>query len=303
LRRRLFSSRNHPRVFYLILVSIVWAFSFGLIKNQLAGLDSTAVAVVRIAFSLLIFAPLLKLRALNLRQITQLFLTGAVQFGLMYVLYLKSYHYLQAFEVALFTITTPLYIALGDAIIERRWEMKHWLAALVSVGAALVIVWRKAPTDNFWHGLAILQISNLCFAAGQLAYRRIRKPMTGAKDHQIFGWLYLGALVATGVSSFFTTNWTAFHPTTSQWGVLAYLGILASGLCFFWWNRGALLVNAGTLASMNNAKIPLGVLMSLLFFNEAHTLTLNESGPRLVVGVALLCVAIWLAENKRFFSR
>jgi len=290
-------------VLYLVLVSIVWAFSFGLIKNQLAGLDSTAVAVVRIAFSLLIFAPLLRPRVLNSRQMIQLFLNGAIQFGFMYILYLNSYHYLQAFEVALFTITTPLYIALGDAILEHRWQHKHWIAAALSVVAALVIVWRKAPTDNFWHGLAILQISNLCFAAGQLAYRRIRKPMTTVKDREIFGWLYLGALVATGISSLFITSWTAFHPTTSQWGVLAYLGILASGLCFFWWNRGALLVNAGTLASMNNAKIPLGVLMSLLFFNEAHALTVNDSVPRLVVGVALLCVAIWLAENKRFFSR
>ena len=288
---------------YLVLVSIIWAFSFGLIKNQLAGLDSTAVAVVRIAFSLLIFAPLLRVRALTLRQIIQLFLTGAIQFGLMYVLYLRSYHGLQAFEVALFTITTPLYLALGDAILERRWELKHGLAALLSVIAALVIVWRKAPTDNFWRGLLLLQISNFCFAAGQLAYRCIRKPMTGVKDRDVFGWLYLGAFVATGISSLFVTPWSQFHPSLPQWGVLAYLGILASGLCFFWWNRGALLVNAGTLASMNNAKIPLGVLMSLLFFNEAHTLSAHDSVPRLVVGVALLCIALWLAETKRFFSR
>ena len=290
-------------MFFLVLVSIVWAFSFGLIKNQLAGLDSTAVAVVRIAFSLIIFAPLLRLRALDRRQIFQLFLTGAVQFGLMYVLFLRSYHFLQAFEVALFTITTPLYIALGDALLERRWELKHALAALLSVVAALVIVWHKAPTDNFWHALALLQLSNLCFAAGQLAYRRIRKPMTDVKDRDVFGWLYLGALCATGISSLFTTEWSNFHPSLSQWGVLAYLGILASGLCFFWWNRGALLVNTGTLASMNNAKIPLGVLMSLLFFNEAHTLSAHDSVPRVAVGIALRCVAVWLAENKRFFSR
>lgn len=288
---------------YLVLVSCIWAFSFGLIKNQLAGLDSTAVAVVRIAFSLLIFAPLLRPRAVTGRQIALLVLNGAVQFGLMYVLYLRSYHSLQAFEVALFTITTPLYIALGDALLMRRWELKHGLAASISVVAALVIVWRKAQTDDFWHGFALLQISNLCFAAGQLAYRRIRNSMTGAKDHEVFGWLYLGALVATILASLQTTHWTDFHPSLNQWGVLAYLGVLASGLCFFWWNRGALLVNAGTLAAMNNAKIPLGVLMSLLFFNEAHKLTVHDNLPRLIVGVALLGAAVWLAETKRFFSR
>jgi len=290
-------------VFYLVLVSIIWAFAFGLIKNQLTGLDSTAVAVVRLGFAVLIFAPLLRARSLNTRQIALLFATGAIEFGIMYLLYLRSFFYLQAFEVALFTVTTPLYLAFAEAVVTRRWEPKHWLAAFLAVIAALIVVWKKAPTDNFWHGFVLLQISNLCFATGQFAYVRIRKPMTAVKDREVFGWLYLGAFIATGIGSLISMPWTHFHPTTTQWGVLAYLGVLSSGLCFFWWNRGSLLVNAGTLAVMNNAKVPLGVLASLLFFHEAHHLADPADVTRLVIGGALLCSAVWLAETKRFFSR
>ncbi len=288
---------------YLLLVSIIWPFSFGLIKNQLSGLDPTAVAVVRIAFSLLIFLPLLRLRLVSRKHLVQLFVTGAVEFGVMYLLYLRAFHYLQAFEVALFTITTPLYLALADAIIAREWQPRHWIAATLSVVAASIIVWKKTPTDQFWYGFLLLQISNLCFAAGQLAYRRIRKSMTEVKDGQVFGWLYLGALVATGLASCATTNWTQFRPTFAQWEVLAYLGILSSGLCFFWWNRGSLKVNAGTLAAMNNAKVPLGVIVSLVFFHESQRLATTDDLVRLALGGVCLCVAVWIAESQRFFSR
>jgi drug/metabolite transporter (DMT)-like permease len=278
-------------VLYLLLVSFIWPFSFGLIKNQLTGLDSTAMSVVRIAFCLLIFLPLLRARCISRRQIAQLLMIGAIEFGVMYLLYMRSFVYLKAYEVALFTITTPLYVALCDALLRRRFERRHWLAATLSVGAALVIVWRQASSPGLWHGLLILQLSNLCFAIGQLAYRRIQETMTGTKDSQIFAWLYLGAFAATAATSLATGAWLHFQPTPTQWAVLAYLGILSSGLAFFWWNRGALRVNAGTLAAMNNAKIPLGVACSLWFFHEHADL------PRLLVGGVCLGLAVWIAES------
>ena len=281
-------------MFYLLLVSFIWAFSFGLIKNQLAGLDSTAVAVVRIALSALVFLPLLKPSLATPRQRFALCAVGALQFGLMYLLYLRAFHYLQSFEIALFTITTPFYLLLLDALFRRRFERAFWLAALLSIVGAAVIVWKKdAANVSSLTGLGLIQTSNICFAAGQLAYRRIREGMTKTPDFSVFGWLYLGAVAATGATSFAVGSWSNFHPSLSQWAVLIYLGVLSSGLCFFWWNRGATLVNAGTLAAMNNAKVPLGVACSLLFFGE------HANWARLAVGGSLLAVAVYLAEQTK----
>ena len=75
--------------------------------------------------------------------------------------------------------------------------------------------------------------------------------------------------------------------------LLVYLGVLASGLCFFLWNIGATRVSAGTLAVMNNAKVPLGVACSLLFFGEhANLLTLAAS-------FGLLGGAVCLARSNK----
>ena len=92
----------------LILTSLVWAFSYGLIKGQLTGIDSSAVAVMRLLCASIVFLPFLKVKQIPSRNSWRLAIIGAIQFGIMYVLYLRAYAYLQAFEVVLFTIFTPV---------------------------------------------------------------------------------------------------------------------------------------------------------------------------------------------------
>ncbi len=276
----------------LLIVSLIWAFSFGLIKGRLAGLDPTAVAVLRLALAAAVFIPFLRLKAFSPRLSLAYAAIGAVQFGAMYVLYLRAFAHLQAYEVALFTIFTPVYLALLDAAVGRRFQPRHLAAAFLSVVGAGLVIWNAAPGSDVTTGFLLVQGSNLCFAAGQLAYKRLRAANPAGRDRELFGLLYVGALLATGLFSVFTTDWPAFRPTETQWLVLAYLGVLASGLCFFWWNLGATRVNTGTLAAFNNAKVPLGVACSLLFFGESADL------PRLIASLVILGAAIWIAERR-----
>ncbi|HZU86422.1 MAG TPA: EamA family transporter, partial [Anaerolineaceae bacterium] len=44
---------------YLWVVSFLWAFSFGIIKDTLSGLDPFFVALVRLSLALLVFLPFL----------------------------------------------------------------------------------------------------------------------------------------------------------------------------------------------------------------------------------------------------
>ena len=95
---------------YLVMVSLVWAFSFGLIGNHLAGLPPAWVGWIRLALSAGVFLPFV--RRVPWKIGLGLFATGAVQFGLMYLAYLTSFRFLKSHEVALFTVTTPILVAL-----------------------------------------------------------------------------------------------------------------------------------------------------------------------------------------------
>jgi drug/metabolite transporter (DMT)-like permease len=278
----------------LLSVSLLWAFSFGLIKGRLAGIDPVAVSTIRIAFAALVFLPFLRPRALPRRDVITLALIGVFQFGLMYVLYTTAFGFLKGHEVALATILTPVYVALLDAAVENRTRWRHLIAASLAVLGAGALLWKNRTSDTIITGFLIVQGANLCFAAGQIAYKRIRPTLpAGVSDAGIFFWPCAGALVATALTSGFMTDWSAFQPTASQWGVLAYLGMLASGVGFFLWNYGATRVNTGTLAVFNNAKVPLGVACSLIFFGEQPA-----SIPRLLISLALLIVAVVVSEWK-----
>lgn len=278
---------------WLLLVSFIWAFSFGLIKGRLAGLDPVAVAVARTAIATLVFVPWIRYKPFGATLISRLALVGALQFGLMYILYLRAFAFLQAYEVALFTITTPLYLVLFDAISERRWEARFLLASGLAIAGAGVAVWSGGPNSTVWSGFILLQASNLCFAAGQLAYRRLRPTFSSqVSDRHAFAWLGVGALLACTLASLATTSWTSFRPSPEQWLVLVYLGAVASGLGFFLWNLGATQVNAGVLAVCNNLKIPLAIACSLLFFKEQANLY------RLGTSLALMALALWIVERR-----
>jgi drug/metabolite transporter (DMT)-like permease len=278
----------------LLFVSFLWAFSFGLIKGRLAGLDPVAVSVLRLALAALVFLPFLRPRALPRRDVITLAVIGAIQFGFMYMLYTAAYVHLKAHEVALATILTPIYVAIIDAAVENRTRWQHVAAASLAVVGAGVLIWENRTSDTIVTGFLIVQAANLCFAAGQVGYKRIRPTLPkGVTDAGIFFWPCAGAVVATVLTSLFYTDWTAFRPTGSQWAVLTYLGLLASGLGFFLWNYGATKVNTGTLAAFNNAKVPLGVLCSLVFFAETP-----DSLARLAVSMVILIIAVLVAELK-----
>jgi drug/metabolite transporter (DMT)-like permease len=281
-------------MFFLLLVSFIWAFSFGLIGNKLAGVDPTAIAVLRLALALLVFLPFFRRGPLGILMALRLALVGAVQFGAMYLLYLRAFRDLPSYAVALFTITTPLYVALLDAALERRWCTRYLLAALLAIaGAAVILFAGDIPGAHIPRGVLLVQLSNLCFAAGQLAWRRLRAQLPGSvSDASVFALPYAGAFALAMVFSFFSVDWASLHLAPAQIYTLLYLGVLASGLCFFWWNVGAARVNAGTLAAFNNAKIPLAVACSLVFFHEHADL------PRLLVSGALLALAVWVARRR-----
>lgn len=275
---------------YLLIVSFVWAFSFGLVKVHLSGIDSAFLSATRLGLAFLAFLPFLRLRGLAVRSALSLAAIGAVQFGLMYLALNASYQHLQAHEVALFTLTTPIFVTLFADALEKKFRAQALIAALVA-GAAVMVL-HNTVVAGTWIGFALVQLSNASFAIGQILYRKIRARQTTRPDMEIFALLYAGALAVTLPVAIAQSHINPLELPSAQIWTLLYLGIIASGAAFFLWNLGCTRVNTGTLAVFNNAKIPLAVACSLLFFNESADL------KRLLASAALLLAAIRLARPR-----
>ncbi len=281
---------------FLLVVSLLWAFSFGLIKTSLSSLDSNFVAMIRLGIALFVFLPAFRFRTVSRRTALRLALAGAIQYGGMYVFYLYSFRFLKSYEVALFTILTPLYVTLFEDLFAGRFNRRSLAAAcLAIVGAWVVQGGGSLGTDLLW-GFFIVQISNLCFAFGQIYYRRI---LTGQAVHdaQIYALPYLGGTLVAGLAALATAPWSNLVISQEQVLALLYLGVVASGLGFFLWNVGARRVNAGVLAIFNDLKIPLAVAVSLLFFHEKANL------PGLLAGGGLGIAALLVNEYESIWHR
>lgn len=270
---------------FLALVSILWALSFGL-TAQVAGLGASFVAAARILLAALVFLPLLDVKGLSLRMCLALAGVGALQFGLMYVLYIAAFRWLRPSEVALATLLTPLWVAGVGAWLERRFRWSFLAAALLAVLGSGISLGNGLGRPGLPGGFLLMQAANLCFALGQVLYRRLA-PGTGKRDRDLMGLLYLGAAtVALGALAPAISRDGLTPPTAAQAGVLLYLGLVASGLGFFLFNAGARRVDLGTLAVFNNLKVPLAILASGLVFREAvDWLRLAVGG--LVIGAGL----------------
>ena len=283
---------------YLILTSLIWAFSFGLVKGQLTSLEPNFVACSRLLIALPVFLPFLRLKGLSAKTCLRLIGIGAIQYGLTYTFYLIAMQKLNAYEAALFTIFTPLYVSLINDLFQKQFSGFHLGMSLLAVLGAAIIKYSNTNLGNIITGFVLMQISNICFSFGQIAYKRIRSEHKSLKDSQIYALLFLGGVLITAFSTTFMNGWSsALEMNRDQILTLVFLGAVASGIGFFWWNKGAVITNAGTLAVMNNLKIPLAVAVSLLVFGERVDI------PRLLLGGSIMILAIVLNEWHKPFER
>ena len=274
----------------LFIVSLIWAFSFGLIKDRLAGLDANFVAAARLLISLLVFLPFLRPGKLPRKLGLRLTAIGALQYGVMYITYIASFRFLKAYEVALFTIFTPLYVTLFNDLFARRFKPLNLLTASLAVLGTGIISYGGVGTPDLLTGFLLVQASNLCFAFGQVAYQRWMGADLRAGDLKVFGLLYLGGFATAGLTAAAFTPWRTLVVSPAQVWTLVYLGAIASGLSFFLWNYAARRVDMGTLAIFNDLKVPLAVAVSLLVFGE-------KTDPlRLAIGGLLALGAFVLQE-------
>nr|WP_201745574.1 carboxylate/amino acid/amine transporter [Enterobacter cloacae] len=266
----------------------MWAFSFSLIGEYLAGsVDSYFSVLMRVGLAALVFLPFLRTRGQSLQTVLLYMLVGAMQLGIMYLFSFRAYIYLSVSEFLLFTVLTPLYITLiYDLLSRRRLRWGYLLSAALAVIGAAIIRYDKV-SDHFWTGLMFVQLANISFAIGMVGYKRLMetRPMP---QHNAFAWFYMGAAAVAVAAWFMLGNPQKLPTTTVQWGILVWLGVVASGLGYFMWNYGATQVDAGTLGIMNNVHVPAGLLVNLAIWQQ------QPHWPSFLIGGAVILASLWV---------
>ncbi|MCB5363812.1 EamA family transporter [Pusillimonas sp. CC-YST705] len=283
---------------YLLLVTVLWAFSFSFIGEYLAGqVDSDFAVLTRVLIAAALFLPFTRWRGLPSRLRSGFWLAGALQYGITYVCLYRSFQVLTVPEVLLFTVLTPIYVTLLDDALARRFSPWALLAAGLAVAGGVIIRFDTLEGE-YLRGFILLQIANASFAAGQVLCRRLLINYPIAQPlHRYFGHFFIGALVIALPSFLLFGNVNKLPDTSLQWWVLAYMGVFATALGMYGWVKGSAQVDAGTLAIMNELHVPAGLLVNLLIWNRDADL------PRLLAGGTVILAAMWLnAWGRRWYA-
>ncbi|WP_392560093.1 carboxylate/amino acid/amine transporter [Orbus mooreae] len=278
---------------YLLIVTVVWSLSFSLIGVYLSGqVDSWFAVFVRVLLALCVFLPFIRFKIFSLKQILLLMLVGAFQLGIMYIFYYHAFNYITVPELLLFTIFTPIYITLiYDLLQGHKLRVSYLFTALLAVIGTAIIRYDHISA-NFLLGFILIQGANISFAIGQVSYKRIME-VYHLPQHYAFAWVYVGAAIIA------TIGWLAFGrfqhlPTTTfQWLILIWLGVVASGLCYFLWNYGATKVDSGILAIMNNLVIPVGILVNVVIWQQ------QIDWLRFIIGASVIVISLIIQQRTK----
>ena len=253
---------------YLIAISILWSFSFGIIKYGLAGIDSSFISFARNVIALTFFS---SVTIYNIKKFSfdlKLVGIGALQFGLMYIFYIESYQYLPAYLIATFTITTPIYVVLASKYLNGNSLNRNGIYAilLVIIGSYLMR-FNSLNLEDYMLGFVLIQCANMFFATGQILFKKWNDKNKDKDIVHNFSQLFFGATLITSIFYSLGSSESVILTQSNLFSLL-FLGIISSGIGFLMWNIGATKVSAEKLAIMNNAVIPIAIFNSYLIFGE-----------------------------------
>lgn len=267
---------------YLIIATVCFSLSFGLIKDQLSILPAEFVVFCRLFIATLIFLPFLK--KFNLKTHLTAMLIGVFQFGIMYLTFIKAFKYLQGNEVALLTTTTPVFVAIWSCFFGEKFKPIYILCILMSIIGAGIIVWNNLEFDMIVKGIILMEICNCSFALGQVLWKKY----IGNETSNLMASAYFGAVLLILPCVIFSIDFSNLIITKPQILSLLYLAIIPTGIGFWLWNKGAKMVKYSTLAVINNLKIPFGVLFSILIFHEKIDII------NFIIGSMIIVFAIYI---------
>lgn len=267
---------------YLLATTIIWAFSFSLIGVYLVGLDAYFSVFIRALLATIVFIPFTKFGDISHKLKLQLIAIGAIQIGIMYLFLYQSYNYLSIPEILLFTIFTPIYVTLIYDILHKKFTYLYLISASIAVLGAFIIRYDNVE-GKFLFGFLLIQCANISFALGQSSYKSLLEKHANINQKDIFGYFFFGALFVTTIALFLFGNFSKMQPTITQWAVLSWLGIVASAIGYFLWNKGATIVDAGVLGIMNNALIPLALFVNILFWGKIENYVTLSIGSLVIL--------------------
>ena len=278
----------------LILVAIIWALNFSIVKISLEEMDPYSFNAMRFIFATAMLSYFARKKGYSLTvekehfwKLVGIGIVGNVMYQLFFII---GVNYTYAANAAVMLGTIPIWVALLSQFFtdEKLTLYKSLGVFFAFLGVTFIIMGGEDPlsfeSETFLGNIIIL-IAAVCWATFTILsrkYLRIYSPLQYSAFMSLIGLI---GLFIIGLPFMINLDWGGI--SIIGYGGILYSGVLSIGLAYIIWNNGVKKIGAVRTAAYQNLVPVLGLVFGLVLLGE-ELLPLQYMGAGLVIlGIAL----------------
>lgn len=279
----------------LLLVAVVWAVNFAVVKFALDDFSPLSFTVVRFALSSLFLAlVMLATRepfTVDRRDAGPLIRLGLIGITLYNLLFMFGLQYTTASNSALFISTSPLFAEIVLAVFEKqRFNARIVSGLLLCTLGVFLIIQSKQGSITFSRRDVLGDLLTLCAALFWALYTVMARPLV-QKYAPIKVTAYSMAagtvlLLPVGIGDVMHQGWSSISVTS--WAAFCFSTFLSGGVAFTLWYQGVKRLGVMRTAVYHYLVPFIAVVFAALFLGEQIALRQIAGGVLIMAGVYMV---------------
>jgi drug/metabolite transporter (DMT)-like permease len=278
----------------LILVAIIWALNFSVVKIALEEIDPFSFNALRyiLASALLVFAA--KRRGFNLKvkrehfwQLVGIGLIGNLVYQMLFIIGLN---FTFSANAAVMLGTIPIWVALLSQLFtdEKLNFIKSVGIVLAFTGVTLIIIGGENSlsfeSDSFKGDLITLLAAG-AWGVYTILSRKYLKFYSSAQYSAFMSVIGVVALFLVGLPFLIKTDFSQI--SYAGYGGIIYSGLFSVGVAYLIWNHGVHKIGAVRTAAYQNLVPVLGLIFGVIILDEPLTLFQYIGSGFVILGIIL----------------
>jgi drug/metabolite transporter (DMT)-like permease len=276
----------------LILMAIIWAVNFSVIKYAVQVLSPLAFTGLRvgIAAAVLLGMAFVQRRAWPPRSdIITLIMLGVIGNGVYQLLFIEGLARTKVGNAVLIIAAAPAFIAIVSRLMGIERVRRRTLAGVaLSICGVALVVYGSARAD---HRTATL-IGTLLVFCGVLCWTTFTvfiQPLAVRVDPiQLSGLTMLGgtlALLFATPRALAATQWDKVGP--AAWAALFYASVVSMVIAYLFWYRGLRVLGPTRTAIYGNLQPVIAIAVAWMFLHESPTIWQGVGTGTIMTGIYL----------------
>lgn len=276
----------------LILIAIIWALNFSVVKVSLQEIDSLSFNALRYILAAGLLAYTARARGYSLKvdredfwPLVGIALVGNVLYQLFFII---GVDYTYSANAAVILGTIPVWVALLSHLFtdEKLTRYKSIGIGLAFTGIVLIVTGSKAGisiASKTFLGDVIILCAAISWGVYTILAKRFLKKYPSTQFTGVMSIIGMIFLLIIGLPNLTQVNWTGI--SLKGWGGIIYSGLLSIGLAYLIWNNSVSKIGAVRTAAYQNLVPVLGLVFGVVLLQEALTLQQYSGSALVIVGI------------------